>query len=284
MSILRCLQGTLQTIAKEAHGTVELALAVFEQGLQSPILDEKGRNICTQAIGMVDNMIRPVVPPSVKSAALRQATRDLTGGSVLGKEVDHVETDEPAANYAEVHEEGRDGPSLQNAQAPLNGFQSAGLSMDKPATLETRATTFKSSAAPSAKDVNFVAFGKTATSSAQPTEAIVQQDDLEARSPDFGGMALGTSDRHEPVGSSSKRRLESTTEDSRLQQLKPVQQASEVVVDDEQEPERRFAGGRQAELAAVKWDKPEDSDTSDDDAPMPTIHMSDDSEDDVDED
>lgn len=283
-NILQCLSATLQSIAKETQGLVELALAVFEKGLVSPILNEEGRQTCSQAICLIDNMLRPVVPPLVKSATLRQATSDLTGGSVSGKKADYVDLEEPSISYADVQEGTLQQTVSQTTQPSLSGFHAAGLTRDTASISMAPAAQIFTSAAPSAKDVNMVAFGKPAaetTENSPPSPAALG-------GPSSGGLASNDIDGDESVGrgtarTSSKRSVDALAEQNTAAAAEPVEKAGEAAVDDEEEPVRVGGGGRQAELAKVKWDQPEDSDTSDDDAPMPTIHMSD-SEDDEDDD
>lgn len=251
VNILRCLLATLQTIGKEAHGLLELALTVFKNGLNAPMLSEEGRRLCSQALGMLDNLLRPVVPPLVKSMALRQATRDLTGGSVLGKQADYMDPVGDDSAHMDLGEAEALQSSHDQAALVSEASEISGLNGKAQQSLQTQPIAFPSSAAPSAQDVTFSTFGLASASS--------------------NALSSVKAPSEEPDRSSSK--LNDGTEQGTSKVDATMHDYVEASADEE--PALIAGSGRQAELAAVNWNA-EDSDTSDDDAPMPKIYMSDD--------
>lgn len=279
-SILHCLLATLQSIAKEAHGVLELALGVFNKGLASPTLDEEGRRICAQAVGMFDNLLRPVVPPLVKSAALRQATRDLTGGSVLGKEADFMDQeDEPIRAYAtDAETAGIEAVQPQNQQG-LSSFSMAGLNRSTQPLAPSQPISFQSAAAPSAKDVSFSSLGQVPFNKASASEVSSPINSTSNAKPAVETVVTEATSVIVQTSAPAAAAKETSSSTKRTLEEDPEEDAGSEDITEEHEDEPRVwrGGGKQAELAAVKWDA-EDSDTSDDDAPMPKIYMSDDDE------
>lgn len=268
--ILRCLLATLQTVAKEAHGMLELALSVFRNGLNASVLDETGRQVCAQALGMVDSLLRPVLPPVVKSMALRQATRDLTGGSILGKEVDFVEESEDARSFIDLQEAENQAALQRKTATDLSDYSASGLSHnDQQPFRPIQPTSFPSSAAPSAEEAAMPSF---AHFTSQDSTTTPPQDDTSMHLVKSLSTTQTTAETSLLESEPSSKKLAGEMKTRSGSAEKSEEGGGEQ---EETEPPLGPGGGRQAELAAVNWDA-EDSDTSDDDAPMPKIYTTDD--------
>lgn len=254
---------------------LELALVIFRNSLDAPALCEDGRRICAQALGMVDGLLRPVVPPLVKSMALRQATRDLTGGSVLGKEADYIDIREQST-HLDLHE----AEAVQSAQnqTEKEWRQQESVSTERSRQQDhsiVQPIVIPSSAAPSAQDVSMSSFGLPITReidnslasesiSAHATSGPLDEPPVKSAhiTPPLE-PAVSSLANHSTSGASSA----------------DLRKSNDPELDEqEEEPPLVAGGGRQAELAAVTWGA-EDSETSDDDAPMPKIYMTDDEDD-----
>jgi hypothetical protein len=276
INILRCLLATLQSVSKEAQGFLELALAVFRNGILAPILGEEGSKICSQALGMVDNFLRPVVPPLVVSAALRHATRDLTGGPVFRKETrrsegeDGDDVDQGTANGMSAQIQGQAFQSTFSTQG-LQAPSSRQSSHQQPTPMP-----FVSSALPIAQDIDMSAFGKRPRIDSEAEVDVTISTRSSTAGPTHKGSstpALASMPSLMPVSAGIRPPL--PTEEIGVEGQAPINGQQAVDDDGEQEPQRYARGGAQAALAEVDWSKQDDSDTSDDDAPMPKIVDSD---------
>lgn len=256
---------------------LELSLVVFQNSLTAPIISEDGQRICSQALGMVDNLLRPIVPPLVKSMALRQATRDLTGGSILGKEADYVEQTLERSVHLDLHE-------AEAIQSARNMAETDARQQDSASEAQSRQqdshvvqpVAWPSSAAPSAQEVNMTSFGllKSHESFNSPPSVSTSANSTSSLANETSTTTL----KRPHTGSSEAASSAAPKQASAAVTFAQNSVAGLEVEDDEEEPALVAGGGRQAELAAVKWDA-EDSDTSDDDAPMPKIYMTDDEDD-----
>lgn len=79
-TILRCLVSALRTPGKQAGSFTERAVEVFRTGILSA--DPEERDICTTGLEVADSLIRPSLPPLIRTAAVQVALDEKSGGPV----------------------------------------------------------------------------------------------------------------------------------------------------------------------------------------------------------
>ena len=172
---------------------------------------------------------------------------------MLGKQADYMDPVGDDRSHMDLGEAEALQSSHDQAALASEASEISGANGKAQQSLQTQPMAFPSSAAPSAQDVTFSTFGLESASS--------------------NALSSVKAPSEEPDHPSSK------SDDGTEQGTSKVDATIHDYVEDsaDEEPTLIAGGGRQAELAAVNWNA-EDPDTSDDDAPMPKIYMSDDEE------
>lgn len=283
--MLRCLLAALQSTAKEASGYIEHCINVFRNGVL--VSDGQEREVCREGLAYIDSLVRPAVPPLIRTAALDVALAELSGGPIRPIAKRAAEEEE---QRKDVTGESSEDLALRHKEAARPQFVASEdrskSHSDRSAAPTPRATT----AAIQAAQVESIRTSATTSSQEQPVTPAVQ--DLQTSQPPRGAVRPPPPPIESIDGSTTAANLDAehsstgglrmpTTEFSITSQSV----SADVTMADEPAPAGQTGLGTpvagESVTATVPFRRGGDADSDsddddDDDAPLPKIVMTDD--------
>ena len=247
-TILSCLVASLHTVARESSGMLDHAMSVFRRGLASSV-GAAERSLCEEGLRVIQASARPVVPPMLRTKAMRLVMRQMAGGDVDRREKEQRNEE---AEQASAHQ-----------PAPASN----GYTFEQPATIKPQ------------QHYPALANHVIQPDAPQPAAPAREASGLSSLVAEAATLPTGeASPFAEPVQPSAPAESAKSAPMVSEAIIEVAAGAEDGRVHDQEEEDTAMLDSPEAapSAPAEKEDEGVSDDSDDDDAPLPTIVMSDD--------